>query len=311
MKLCCLTLMLISHSKLVQSSSECDIKSRKTISFNTSGLVKHPWDQAEDAECRDVVVMFAEESSLPMLALVSHPRSGNSWLRQLLEAASGVFTGSHEQDLSMLHYFPGELHLSDGSTLVQKTHYHYRLVDLSSPSYVEDWKKEHMQLFNSRGILLIRNPYHALVSMWHFYNSGWHTTSAEFSEFQTDKFRKFVIRDIEFWLETIEDWVKMSDELHVVFYEELVDNTDKELRKLLEFLDVDVDETRMRCINKNDLSALKRVKTEKLDVHFTKHQRNIIDKHIDEANKVVKRNTGRRLPLHLYDFYSKRGGRSS
>ena len=89
-----------------------------------------------------------------------------------------------------------------------------------------------MQQFNSRGILLIRNPYHALVSMWHFYNSGWHTTSAEFSEFQTDKFRKFVIRDIEFWLETIEDWVKMSDELHVVFYEELVDNTDKELRKV-------------------------------------------------------------------------------
>ena len=108
MKLCCLTLMLISHSKLGQSSSECDIKSRKTISFNTSGLVKHPWKQAEDAECRDVVVMFAEESSLPMLALVSHPRSGNSWLRQLLEAASGVFTGSHEQNLPMLQYFPGK-----------------------------------------------------------------------------------------------------------------------------------------------------------------------------------------------------------
>ena len=108
MKLCCLTLMLISHSKLVQSSSECDIKSRKTISFNTSGLVKHPWKQAEDAECRDVVVMFAEEDSLPMLALVSYPRSGNSWLRQLLEAASGVFTGSHEQNLPMLHYFPGK-----------------------------------------------------------------------------------------------------------------------------------------------------------------------------------------------------------
>ena len=100
--------MLISNSKLGQSSSECDIKIRRRISFNTSGQVKHPWDQAEDAECRDVVVMFAEEDSLPMLALVSYPRSGNSWLRQLLEAASGVFTGSHEQNLPMLHYFPGK-----------------------------------------------------------------------------------------------------------------------------------------------------------------------------------------------------------
>ena len=185
------------------------------------------------------------------------------------------------------------------------------LVELTSPSILMNWKRRHIQLFNKRGILLIRNPYHALVSLWHFINTLWYTKSAESSVFQNEKFKKFVIRDIEFWLETIEDWVKMSDELHVVFYEELVDNTDKELRKLLEFLDVDVDETRMRCINKNDLSVLKRVQTEKLDVHFTKHQRNIIDKHIDEANKVVKRNTGRRLPLHLYDFYSKRGARSS
>ena len=44
----------------------------------------------------------------PVVALVSSPGSGNTWLRHLLEQATGVFTGSIYCDHSLKALFPGE-----------------------------------------------------------------------------------------------------------------------------------------------------------------------------------------------------------
>ena len=35
------------------------------------------------------------EGSLPLIALASFPRSGNTWTRQLIERATGLYTGSY------------------------------------------------------------------------------------------------------------------------------------------------------------------------------------------------------------------------
>mgnify|MGYP000126647901 CR=1 FL=1 len=51
-----------------------------------------PWPYSE--ECARYRIHFARQKSLPMTALVSFPGSGNTWVRYLLETASGVFTGS-------------------------------------------------------------------------------------------------------------------------------------------------------------------------------------------------------------------------
>ena len=51
------------------------------ISFDHSGPVQHPWSSSSQEECSEVTVRFAERGSLRMRALVSFPRSGNTWLR--------------------------------------------------------------------------------------------------------------------------------------------------------------------------------------------------------------------------------------
>lgn len=51
-----------------------------------------PWPYSE--ECSRYRIYFARQKSLPMTALVSFPGSGNTWVRYLLDTASGVFTGS-------------------------------------------------------------------------------------------------------------------------------------------------------------------------------------------------------------------------
>jgi hypothetical protein len=43
-------------------------------------------------------VKFSTNRSLPAIGLVSYPSSGNTWIRYLIEAVTGVFTGSFYND---------------------------------------------------------------------------------------------------------------------------------------------------------------------------------------------------------------------
>ena len=56
-------------------------------------------------QCRERT--FLDRKS-PIVGLVSAPGSGNTWLRHLLEQATGIFTGSVYCDSSLKAIFPGE-----------------------------------------------------------------------------------------------------------------------------------------------------------------------------------------------------------
>ena len=91
-------------------------------------------------------------------------------MRYLVEAATGVFTGSVFNDPSIAragHY--GEArHYRDGSTLLQKTH-HRTLVGTKLGL---SWGQGHIRQFGGRGVLVVRNPYLALLSYYNFQATG-------------------------------------------------------------------------------------------------------------------------------------------
>ena len=81
----------------------------------------------------------------PPTALASFPGSGNTWLRFLIESATGIFTGSRYKDLQIQMYgLWGEIRSwEDGTTIVQKTH---------------DASKHHVQKdFGGRAVLILRS----------------------------------------------------------------------------------------------------------------------------------------------------------
>ena len=74
--------------------------------------------------CEHFVTKFGKLGSLPTRALASYPGSGNTWLRFLLEGATGIFTGAIYNDSRIIkagHLGEGRP-FRDGSTIVQKTH---------------------------------------------------------------------------------------------------------------------------------------------------------------------------------------------
>lgn len=136
------------------------------------------------------------KNSLPPVALASFPGSGNTWVRHLIETASGIYTGSVYKDanlylLGIKHIrndrfidwltdlfflvgedsgFWGELAEWDaGVTCVQKSH---------------DSDSNHIKSFSGgRAIFLNRNPYEAVLSFHNFLYGG-HTGHAPSSNFR-------------------------------------------------------------------------------------------------------------------------------
>ena len=117
----------------------------------------------------------AQEEIRGLTALVSFPGSGNTWVRYLLQqatgeivtrlyrdplidsfASSGVLTGSIYKDLGLMKSgFPAES-IANSSVLVVKTH---------------EWGKSAFKMF-STAILLVRDPKKAIVAEFNRQSSG-------------------------------------------------------------------------------------------------------------------------------------------
>lgn len=92
------------------------------------------------------------------VALVSYPRSGNSFLRRELEKWSGTITGSDTRpnrtlSASLLRCgFRGE-GITDDSVWLVKTHFPERMGYIKFPA--------------NRAVLIIRNPFDTIESYFH------------------------------------------------------------------------------------------------------------------------------------------------
>ena len=98
-----------------------------------------------------------QSGSSPMVALVSFQGSGNTWVRHFLEQATGVYTGSIYCDPGLKITYPGEYVVS-GNVLVVKTH-HADTTKLPPDIQQALSKQEY-----DKAIILVRNPYNALLS---------------------------------------------------------------------------------------------------------------------------------------------------
>ena len=120
---------------------------------------------ARRARCREATF---QDGNNPVVALVSPPGSGNTWVRYLLEQAVGIYTGSIYCDPDLKAIYPGEK-VASGSVLVVKTH-RYTTRELPTDVQIAMGKKEY-----DRAILLIRNPYNSLLSEA---NRKWNTDTS-------------------------------------------------------------------------------------------------------------------------------------
>uniref|UniRef100_A0A182PBY4 Sulfotransferase domain-containing protein n=1 Tax=Anopheles epiroticus TaxID=199890 RepID=A0A182PBY4_9DIPT len=175
-----------------------------------------------------------QPSKPELAALVSFPGSGNTWLRYLLQQATGILTGSVYKDYGLLKSgFPAES-VANSSVLVVKTH---------------EWGP-HAWAPYTKAILLIRDPERAILAEFNR-QSGGHVGFASPDRYRRTKGRywtQFVKNKLWAWEQTNLSWAKnFTGEVKLVFYDDLVENVEGTLRSILKFLNFPTDEELLAC----------------------------------------------------------------
>ncbi|XP_045770228.1 WSCD family member AAEL009094 [Maniola jurtina] len=217
--------------------------------------------------CKDLRLRHPPSSHV--VALVSYPGSGNTWLRYLLQQVTGIMTGSIYMDYGLrMHGFPAE-NVTDGSVLVVKTH--------EAPPLEPDKFKS--------AILLIRNPRDAILADFNRLHKG-HIGTAPKSAFKRksheqkkSEWSTYVFSQLSVWESLHHQWLsKFLGPIHVVFYELLVRDTRNTLLGILSFLNHTVSEEDMSCAVANREGIYKRKKKYKNFEPFSPEMYTVINK---------------------------------
>ncbi|CAL4065893.1 unnamed protein product, partial [Meganyctiphanes norvegica] len=206
------------------------------LTFDMSRQYVRMWPD-DKGHCGRIETRFGVNTSWAWL--ISYPRSGNTWTRYLLEASTGVFSGSvyGSELLKELQYLGEKENPYHNTTCVVKTH--------TLPN--RDYKRKRP------AIMLIRDPMRSIVSYWNWKKvsdrSQRHTASVNNDTLFSPEFRKFASREISTWERHYTNWISHLPNLLPVYYEYLRDDPVKHIRDMLSYMKIKTNEDRLGCVS--------------------------------------------------------------
>ena len=161
-----------------------------------------------------------------------------------------------------------------------------------------------------RAVLLIRDPFKSFISVQKYSQTGSVLNEGDMRElFKGQTWEKFVMDYAGIWYELNSNWIKLTNELHVIAYERLTRDPIGELTLLLRFLDVDPDPRRMQCLRDHLEGKAHNRRHGVVPDHETYPLlgRAELWKHIHELNWLLKDRGFPELPLERYSFVEEFG----
>ena len=173
-----------------------------------------------------------------------------------------------------------------------------------------------MLYFHGRAILLIRNPFSAILSMFRHINFGFHSSShIAFREdissvfntervnlYFTEKFRKFAAKSIKKWKNIIKDWVILGN-IIVVHHEDVINDKMEQMQRILDFLEVEPGKQRLACLELSNVDIFKRKSKALPSNPFAGELSKIIRQHIDQINSLLIEFGHPKIPFNKYKIF--------
>ncbi len=258
--------------------------------FDDDNVWTQPWRKHEDGKCREFKTRFVKRrSKLPKVLLLSYGGSGNTWMRMLIEGLTGVFTGDvYFRPMSRgdfyRHFLGSRVHFNDQTTFVIKSH-----------RFNESHNFFRRKLLEIKRIIIVRNPFEAIISNFHLLITHAHDKRAKWEKFLDVEFWHYAAWNANQWFNKYSEWLR-HDNILVLHYEQLKLDVEAAIWRLSHFLKVRMDLKRLECaLSSSATSKFHRSKTTKL-LKFPFPQ-NLTD-HV--ASKVCALNSLMPLPLSRY-----------
>ena len=119
------------------------------------------------------------------------------------------------------------------------------------------------------------------------------------TRFYTAEFEQYAADNIEKWTRVAQDWVELGDTL-VVHLEDVVENKDLQIRRILSFLGIDPDERKLKCVKHGNFDIFKRQSLKFERSPFPEHIVEKINNQIEIVNKTLLKYGNRPLPTEKY-----------
>jgi len=219
-----------------------------------------------------------------------------------------VYTGSLYDDSSLTRkgmYGEG-VAFDAGLTLLQKSHGFTTGEAMKMPRPQQE-EHNHLAELGCRGVVVVRNPFKALISHRHL-DIGGHTGYAPKSQFLGAGWADFVKIKTRLWLDFYRDWITKCPEekVFITHYELLKSNLKTELREILHFLKVPINEERLSCVQSHSDGLFKRKpsKHAPYDIgYYPRELKQLVYGAIRSLDQVLVAKGKRGLPLDAYELY--------
>ena len=205
--------------------------------------------------------------------IASYPKSGNTWLRFIIYE---LYFGHQSKKISSINieeFIPGIN--KDSLQKVEEKRHKYRPIFFKSHYSYLQMKKFKL----SKILLIIRNPLEVLSSLIDFYKIPKLQVNEcvnQFCRFHTliNMKKKFKYPS---WSEHIDSWKNSNEEALILTYNELIDNFELNIKKIIDFLEIDFDEKKIVFVkNKTNFNSLKNLeeyeKKNKIEGFFKIHE---------------------------------------
>ena len=215
--------------------------------------------------------------------LASYPKSGNTLVRSIL--TSLIFTNDGKVDFEKLHRisnFPAgpffEKFTSDFGNIKEMSKYWIKAQEVLNKNKKLKFFKTHNSLCSINGnaftnsnntvgtIYIVRDPRDIIISASKYYNKSHNETKENMFNRHMDLINKYNDKPISTflgsWSDHYNSWTKNTKNILLLKYEDLINNKEVEIRKILNFINkfakLSVDENKIKnCIETSSFKNMK------------------------------------------------------
>lgn len=180
---------------------------------------------------------FVHKFSYEDIFLVSFPKSGNTWMRFML---SSIYLWEFNRGRSEINYFNIHTYIKDLQLCIIKDNH----IGLGLPRIIKSHRPFSPNY--SRVIYVVRDVRDVMVSYFKYLNRN----GEKFSDI--DEVLYHPIYGVQAWVNHVESWLSSSTNLDkkliIVKYENLIDDSNKELSKIMNFIGYNISNDAMDWI---------------------------------------------------------------
>lgn len=215
---------------------------------------------------RDHRRFLPDNYSLSDVFVVSFPKSGNTWLRFLIANAIKIkYKVERDVNFFSIHDILPDVHIS--SKIVSQGPFGIRELPRIIKSHTE------FNPYYSRVILLVRDPKDVVISFYHYLKN--------YKKIPADITMSEFIRDKKYgapaWVEHTGSWLRSYKAGYIVRvfrYEDLKDNTAKELGEIMNLIGISLTSDELtKAVELSSINVMKRSENTHMSTYLLKHQK--------------------------------------